>query len=405
MAGQEKTWQQARGPRFLLPLLCAASFSLAFSSSLISPLLPEIAAELRVPVALAGQLATASMATGAVAALVMGILSDTYGRRGLLSIGVAAAGLSALGLAIAPSFTWALAFRAVAGFGYVMSVVLAAAGDWFIGDRRDRAAARILTADALATIVGIPILAIIAQAAGWRAGVAMVGILILGVSGLLLIALPEDRRWASSLGLREVLASALADQRRQPGLGLALAANAARNAFWMSFVTFAGALLVDNFSLQTWQLGPVLAFCAIAFVVGIELGGWIAGRARPRSIVATACLLGGAMVPLLSGLSNLALAAGPIIVFCICGGIATSGLVAAVLRRAPESRGMAMAINSALCTVGAAAGSALGGLGIAIAGYRGLGVTAAGLAIIATICTFRMEPTPYNRSSINRSSI
>ena len=57
---------------------------------MLSPLLPEIARSLGVSVAAAGQLNTVALITGAVAGLATGTLSDIYGRRLLLTGGLAA---------------------------------------------------------------------------------------------------------------------------------------------------------------------------------------------------------------------------------------------------------------------------------------------------------------------------
>jgi predicted MFS family arabinose efflux permease len=63
-------------PRHLLPLLCSFSFVLSLNNGLLNPLLPKVVDDLGISITAAGQLATVSLVTCALAALVTGTLSD-----------------------------------------------------------------------------------------------------------------------------------------------------------------------------------------------------------------------------------------------------------------------------------------------------------------------------------------
>lgn len=61
----------------------------------------------------------------AVAMLVSGPLSDRYGRRAVLRVASVLYAISALGSALAPDFTWLVAFRMIGGLGVGASLILA----------------------------------------------------------------------------------------------------------------------------------------------------------------------------------------------------------------------------------------------------------------------------------------
>ena len=67
--------------------LVGASFLGALTSVALGPFLPVIGRDLRTPVPLLGQTATAALLSAAVLGLVVGPLADRYGHRRLLLIG------------------------------------------------------------------------------------------------------------------------------------------------------------------------------------------------------------------------------------------------------------------------------------------------------------------------------
>ena len=69
--------------------LLSVTFFLAFTTALmLAPLLVELATEFHTSVAIAGQLAAATAITWAITALLVGPLSDTYGRRSVFLSGL-----------------------------------------------------------------------------------------------------------------------------------------------------------------------------------------------------------------------------------------------------------------------------------------------------------------------------
>ena len=368
-------------PRALPALLGGVAFAMSFNSALLNPNLPEIARDLGVSVATAGQLAGVTSATGALAGLAMGTLSDLYGRRRFLVGGLALMGLAALGFAAAPSYPLALLCRALAGFGFVMAVALATVGDWYRGGERDRVSARMLAFEGLAWIAGVPVMALAAQLLGWRLGVGAFGVALVALAAATLAFLPDRPATAKGVGPGAFLRGVWREHRARPALALALAANAVRNSYWVGSVTFLGAFFASQFALAIWQVGVVLAFGAAVFVVGTEIGGRAVARFGADRVIGAACL-GSATFSLgLPFAPTLSVGVGLSLANALINGAANAAIVALVLRLAPASRGATMALNSGLTNLGAALGVALVGAGIAAFGFVGLGVVPAALAL------------------------
>ena len=84
---------------------------------IVPPLLVEIATDLDVSVAVAGQLATATFAGWAVMGISGGPLSDSFGRRPVALACLAVLSISVLASAFAPNLEILLALRVLTGLG------------------------------------------------------------------------------------------------------------------------------------------------------------------------------------------------------------------------------------------------------------------------------------------------
>ena len=96
----------------MLSLAVFAGLSAVF---IIPPLLVEIATDLDVSVAVAGQLATATFAAWAVSLVCVGPLSDSFGRRPVALTGLVVLFVSVLASAFAPNIEALLALRMLTG--------------------------------------------------------------------------------------------------------------------------------------------------------------------------------------------------------------------------------------------------------------------------------------------------
>ena len=79
---------QAAPPRAVLPVLMLTMFSTIFNLRVLGPILVDISVDFEISVATAGSLAVAYALPFAIVALFVGPLSDKYGRRRMMVIGI-----------------------------------------------------------------------------------------------------------------------------------------------------------------------------------------------------------------------------------------------------------------------------------------------------------------------------
>ena len=107
--GVNKTW-----------FLIAASLGVFATQGMIQvvpPLLAEIASDIQISVAVAGQLVTVTFAAWAVSVVLVGPLSDTFGRRPVAIFGLLSLSISVLASAFAPNLEVLMALRVLTGLG------------------------------------------------------------------------------------------------------------------------------------------------------------------------------------------------------------------------------------------------------------------------------------------------
>ena len=157
------------GPRAVGATLLAALAASQSALVVLNPLLPDVARDLDVSIATAGQLRTVSGLAAGAAALMTGLLAARLGLRELLLGGVVTLAGGSLLSAAAPAF-WILAVaQAIAGVGIGISysAAVAAAAEWSGPGERSRVLAIALLGPPLAWIVGMPLVGVLGEAS-WR---------------------------------------------------------------------------------------------------------------------------------------------------------------------------------------------------------------------------------------------
>ena len=103
--------------RVPLAITFGTSVAVVSGATMLYPVLPVLAADLAVDEARIGLAMVAFTAPAIVLAPLFGILADRRGRRWMLILGLALFGIAGAAAALAPSYDWVLACRAVQGIG------------------------------------------------------------------------------------------------------------------------------------------------------------------------------------------------------------------------------------------------------------------------------------------------
>ena len=248
-------------------LLCI--FAIGTAELLVSGLLPEIAASAHVSVATAGQLVTAYAVGVVVGGPLITAATARMPRKGLVLSLIALFIAGSLISAAASSYGLLLAGRVLAALSqgtlYAISIVVVTAV--VSPDRAGRAIATVVSGLTVATVLGVPLGAVLGRAFGWR--LPFLAVAVIAAAGGLVLAMTMPRTPAPPAGAR----SELRVLARRPVL-LAIVTTAVGFAGTGTVLTYLIPLLtqVSGFSPDT------ASALLLAYGAGSLLGNFAAGR-------------------------------------------------------------------------------------------------------------------------------
>ncbi|GAA3163483.1 MFS transporter [Nonomuraea roseoviolacea] len=370
-----------------LAALCVGVFVVGTSEYLISGLLPQVGADLKVSVGTAGQAVTVYALGVVVGGPVVAVLTARTPRKGLaLGLMLLFAAGSAIS-ALAPSYEVLLAGRLVSSFSHAafLALALVMATGVVPPERSGTAISAVASGFTVATLLGVPLGTLLGDAAGWRAPFAVLTALALAAVALLAAVLP--RRPAPATRLRDEVRVVT----RRPVL-LAIATTAVGFSGVSAVFTYIAPLLtrVSGFS-STAVSGLLLAYGAGSF-----LGNLVAGRLTDRSMSATVRgVLGGlagvlVLMPFAAVRQPSAVAA--VLVLGLLATATIAPLQGLILRLAGEAPTLAVSANVGAFNLGAAAGSAVGGVIVAAGALRWAGLAGAALSLAGLALTYLALP-------------
>jgi predicted MFS family arabinose efflux permease len=362
------------GATLFLSLFAAQAGAIA-----ISPLLADVARDLDVSTAAAGQLRTVTGLVAGVTALSLRVVGSRFGLgRQLLGGGVLLA-VGSLGSAAAPSL-YVLAAAQVpvgAGIAVLTTAGTLAAAEWVPPEGRAQALSWALVGQPAAWIVGMPLIGIVG-ASSWRyAWLALP--LSAAVLASLAVAGRRDPRphTMPPAPLRVALAA--------PGLARWLVSEQLANTAWAGTLVYSGALIAQSYGTTTELTGVVLALGGAAYVAGNITLRRLASHETGRPLVplvlalAVTTALFGVLRPSIlvstALFSAAAFAAGGRTLVSSAFGLA----VPAALRPG------AMAMRAASMQFGYFTGSLAAGSALALGGYQALGSVLGVLFLLAAV--------------------
>ncbi len=342
----------------------------------------------------------------AVAQLFVGYLSDAWGRRRVLMIGLALFTLAGIGCALSPNIETLLVCRALQGIGGSAAPVVARA---MVRDTQPAAQAARLLSTMLATLAIAPMVApfiggILLDLLDWHAifaFLAIVGVVQLVIAHTSLVeTLPADKRNVpSARGLvrtyREFFST--------PSALLPLAVMCTSFAGQFAYIADSPFVYVEGFGMSNQAYGIYFGSTAIALMLGSLTGSRMlkAGRApRAMLVVGTAVILVGGIAVFagtridLGGPIDLAFGyeldlaiAGfflPMLVYFFGVGLAGPSAGALTLEPVPHIAGTA---SAALGTLQMTSGAIAGYIATKIGGSspRVFALVAAAMAVLAAL--------------------
>jgi len=384
--------------------LALGAFAIGTESFMVAGLLPVLAADLQVSAARAGQLVLLFALSYAIGSPVMAALLARFGRRPLLIASLAA--FSALTLAASMAHGFAqLAFARVA-LGLVAGVFLptasAVAAAMVSPALRGRALAIVTGGGTVAVALGVPLGAWISGWGGWRTAY----LLIAAAAALATLGL--------ALGLPRTLAQAPAAAKRAPAFAVAREPGVLPalliSMLWatggFSFYTYIALFLSETLGFGAEGASAVFFAIGVAAAIGTAAGGWATDRFGADRMAQGFALM---LVLILGGLSFSAqmlprgLALPLIVGLSALWGFAGWGFGPAqavrLIRLAPERAPMTLSLNASAIYLGIAAGSALGGMAIELAGVGTVGWVGAACQFTGLMLLLRAPRAARSASS------
>jgi MFS transporter, DHA1 family, multidrug resistance protein len=337
----------------------------ALSLNVFLPSLPAIAAHFGVPYPTAQLAVSGYLAMTAVLQLVIGPLSDRFGRRPVLLAALGVFVVATIGTLVAPTFETFFACRmiqAVVASGFVIS--RAVVRDMVPADQAAAMIGWVTMGMSVVPMIGPVIGGALEQVFGWRASFWMMGIGGVLVGALVWADLGETAR-ARSTSFAAQFRAYPALLRSQRFWGYVLAAAFASAAF---FAFLGGAPYVGTqvYGLSPAGLGAYFAAPALGYLFGNGLSGRFAVRVGVNRMMMTGALvatvgLGGLFVLELAGLAPAWVFFGFQVFVGLGNGILLPSANAGMLSVRPELAGSAAGLGGAITIGGGAAVSQLGG--------------------------------------------
>ncbi|MER5650825.1 MFS transporter [Streptosporangium sp. NPDC002524] len=373
----------------VLAALCASVFVIGTSEFLVAGLLPQVGADLRVSVEAAGQAVTAYALGVVIGGPIVTVLTVRLPRKalalGLMPLFAAGSAISAL----APSYEVLLAGRVVSSLSHAafLALALVTAASVVPAERVGTAVATVVSGFTAATLLGVPLGALLGQGAGWRVPFAVLTVLALAGTALLAVVLP--RQAAQATRVRDEVRVVT----RRPVL-LAIVTTAVGFSGVATVFTYIAPLLTR----VTGFTAPAVSALLLAYGAGSLVGNLAAGRLTDRAPTATVRAVFAALAGVLA-LTPFAVTWKPSAVLAVLAlGLLATATIAPlqglILRYAGAAPTLAVAVNVGAFNLGAAAGSAIGGAVVAAGGLRWSGLAGALLSLAGLALSYLAVPRP-----------
>jgi DHA1 family bicyclomycin/chloramphenicol resistance-like MFS transporter len=356
----------------LITLLGGLTAVGAFSFDMYLPAFPTIAGDLAVPPAQVQLTLTAALVGIGLGQLLIGPVSDRYGRRTPVLVGTALFAISSLLIAFSPTIPVFVLLRLLQGFagGIGTTISRAVVRDLYSGAAASRYLSRILLVFGVAPVIAPTVGAAVLKMTSWRGIFVLLAaygaVLTAAVLRWLPETLPLERRRTG--GAAEIARGfrRLAGDRIYLGYTMALSLSFAGLFAYLSSGSF---VLQGVFGVSPQVFGLIFGANAIGLVLAGQVSARIVGRRTPRSMLFTALAFGlAATVALLAAAETHSL---PVVVLTLFFFVASLGVVfpnstALALDQHPEMAGSAAALLGAIqSAISAVAGPLVATLGAA----------------------------------------
>lgn len=323
------------------------------TTDLYLPALPTLTTGFGAPVAHAQLTLTALLLAFGLSQLLLGPLSDRYGRRPVLLAGLAAYVVAAVGGAMAPSMEWLIGWRTLQGAAMGAAVMAARAivRDLYLPAEGARVMSRALTGLGVIACLCAPLGGLLSDLASWR--VALLAPALFGAGTLALVALRFEeslaRRNPDALAPRTLLRT-WAMVLRHPTFLAFCALTTASYAVLFTFLAASSFVFIQVLGLTKTQYGLVMLWNSLAYIAGTFVCRFWLPRHGVRGSIARGAVLtlsGGTLMGglALAGVQSVAAIVGPLTLVMLGHGVHQPCGQSGAVGPFPQAAGAASALN------------------------------------------------------------
>lgn len=389
-----------KAERQLLQALGAIQFTYILDFMIMLPLGPMLITALGIDTQQFALLVSIYTLAAAFSGLLAASYADRFERKGQLLTLFALFALAALLCALAPNYGSLLLARGLAGaFGGVLGAMLQTIiGDAIPFERRGQASGAVMSATSVATVLGVPLVLVLATEWGWAWSFASVALLAAVFLALVARHIPRLPRHAAQERCAPLATMRAVLRERNHWLALLFMTLGAFSTF--TVIPYLTLYLTGNVGLDAGQLPLVYALGGVAGFLTARSVGRLAdswGQVRTYRLLALLSvgpiLLQTHLPPLALGwvllVSTLFFTFGP--------GRSVPAMAIAISAVQPSLRGTFMSLNAAVQQLACGAAAYVGGLLIsrtpqgAITGYAAAGWLAIAVTVLTMVLAGRIH--------------
>jgi predicted MFS family arabinose efflux permease len=353
-------------------------------------LLIDIAKTFQTPVGIMSQMSTSSSTVAIFTALVMAALSVKYRHTTLMQAGLALIGLSAVGCYLAQDYWTMLIVFALTGMGtsMVQPMTRTLVGEYFPRERQAQAIGWLIAGSSISYLVSSPLMAQITNLSDWRT-VFLIYILPVTLLSILLTQIFLPRADDSSEikpsynvlnSFRTVLTDASAMSCLLGGASLYTA--------YQAVLVYGASFYREFFKVDRSMASNIVILGALSLTVGSVGASRIIDLFGKKKVIVVSSLFGSLFIALYANTTDFWFSLGARILGGFFSGVAFSGLNALLLGQVPRFRGTVMSLNSAISSIGAAAGTMIGGFILLSWGYSQVAIVLALFGVFSAVIVY-----------------
>lgn len=356
------------------------------------PLLPTFAQEFHVSPAVASLSLSVTTLALSISMIIVGSLSEAWGRKSLMTISIFAASVLTLALAFSPNFETILVLRVIQGivFAGLPAIAMAYLGEEIEPSSLGIAMGLYISGNSVGGLSGRVIIGTFTDLYNWQVGMIVLGIISLIISLLFIWMLPNSKHFTARPLQLKPLTQSLIQHLKDPSM-LCL--------FGISFVLMGSFVTLYNYIGFKLMAPPynlsatIVGWIFVIYLVGTFSSAWFGSLAdrfgrQKMLIIAIAIMLAGALMTLQS---LLLLKIVGITVFTFGFFAAHSIASGWVSKRATHDKAQASSLYLFFYYFGSSVGGTAGGVFWMHFGWIGVIAMITVFLVIACVLTFVLK--------------